>query len=485
MSFLFNPTSSVLYFAILYTLAIQSPVLAKGHFTNELNPYELDPLHIKHYVAIFENCTNILVIYKNQNVQFTRSLIILRNATAQKTESLEPRFSLQRRINPARHCWALFDLLPGKGVMQDYYYYPYTSNYILKPGFGQKFLILASNFKPNIEQSLPKWRAGLVDFQLFEILVIEICSVVRTLNLKYLNTYHHKGLLVQGNPSLVWYKIECLPRDEVKCFRNVQIIGKAVDQLSKYFVTMILHKEGKDTLSRIRTRYDKGSKERLEIVKLIKVTELASFWSFQDALDYSALNLTHRHLAPIPVDNINKPYPFVMGKVETFSFVTCYNVKSDTFVLSGLTTPFDTGAWLCVLLMFSISVLILTLLPRTLRPDGANVMIGIVLENSVRLDGKLFKERFPPKSKVFGVHVLLGVWILMSGMVLTNWYKTSFTMDMIVPVLYTPPWETWLEIEGMEAFVPLNMFEFSNPDSWPPYFYFYMRMYSKLNESTR
>ncbi|OXA42297.1 7-cyano-7-deazaguanine synthase [Folsomia candida] len=171
--------------------------------------------------------------------------------------------------------------------------------------------------------------------------------------------------------------------------------------------------------------------------------------------------------------------------MSSFSFVSCYKVKSDTFILSGLTTPFDTYSWISILFSVSITALILTLLPRTCRSERFYAMIGVLLENSVACENKLFQERFPAMSKVFGVRILLGVWILTSGTFLTNWYKTSFTMDMIVPALYTPPWETWLDIQGMEALLPLNMFDFSDLDARPPYLHFHKQMQDKFNKSTR
>ncbi|OXA42519.1 hypothetical protein Fcan01_22890 [Folsomia candida] len=171
--------------------------------------------------------------------------------------------------------------------------------------------------------------------------------------------------------------------------------------------------------------------------------------------------------------------------MSSFSFVSCYKVKSDMFILSGLATPFDATSWISILFMVTVMALILTLLRRSSRSDGIYVMICLVLENSIPWNIKLFEERFPPKSRVFGVRVLLGVWILTSGSCLTNWYKTSFTMDMIVPALYAPPWETWLDIEGMEALLPFNMFEFSELEPSPPYLFFGQRMYDKFHKSIR
>ncbi|OXA42303.1 hypothetical protein Fcan01_22889 [Folsomia candida] len=257
--------------------------MTTSELTNQKIPHKFDPTYTNYYVEIFENCTNIIIVYKNQDIKLERTPIILRNTTGQETEVLETRLSLQRRINPARHCWALFDLLPGKGVMQDYYYS--ASNYILKPWFGQKFLILVTNFKPKIEQNLPKWEVRTVDFRLLDILLIEICpipgSVVKALHLKYFNTYHTEGLLVIGKSSQVWYTIECLPHAGSDCFNKAQIISKRVDQLSKYFMTTVLFQRKKDIELKVRTWYEKGSKQRNlhEIVKLIKPTELASFWS--------------------------------------------------------------------------------------------------------------------------------------------------------------------------------------------------------------
>lgn len=342
-----------------------------------------------------------------------------------------------------------------------------------------------------IEQGFPGWRNKLVDFRLFEILIIEIGQVpgrvVNALHLKYFNTYHHSGLVVAGKPSQRWYTIECLSHDGAQCFRSAQIVGKDINELSKYFVEITLYRGRKDVESKVRKWYDRGCEERElhEIVKLTKLSELASFWSFQDASKYSNLNITPRHRTPAPQDNPDMEYTYVTGSVESFSFVSCYKVKSDLFILSGLTNPFHTITWLFNFFMLLIMVLILTLLPRTLRTDGAYVVICILLENSGLGNVKLFQERFPAKSNVFGVRLLLWVWILMSGTVLTNWYKTSFTLEMIVPVMYASPLETWLDIPDMEALLPLNMFQVLDSESFGAYSLFHLRMHEKFTTSTR
>ncbi|OXA43017.1 Trypsin V-B [Folsomia candida] len=401
MGFLFLSKVSLLYFVMIHNLITELLVTVKSHPTGKPIPPEFDPIHFKHYVEIIEICTNIILIHKEQNL----NLIVFRFFYEAGLPDNLKQLKLGRRER--------------RGPFSR------TKYSLIRPYFGQRFLIFGTNMRLTIEQGFPGWRNKLVDFRLFEILIIEIGQVpgrvVNALHLKYFNTYHHSGLVVAGKPSQRWYTIECLSHDGAQCFRSAQIVGKDINELSKYFVEITLYRGRKDVESKVRKWYDRGCEERElhEIVKLTKLSELASFWSFQDASKYSNLNITPRHRTPAPQDNPDMEYTYVTGSVESFSFVSCY------------------------------------------------------------------KERFPAKSNVFGVRLLLWVWILMSGTVLTNWYKTSFTLEMIVPVMYASPLETWLDIPDMEALLPLNMFQVLDSESFGAYSLFHLRMHEKFTTSTR
>lgn len=463
------------------------------------NMAKLNPTVLKYYLHVFENCTNIIIISndENENLNIDHTPIVLRNQyyPAEKVELTQIRFSILRRRNPSLHCWAWFYLLLEDHIKQTNSVW--LSTQIPPLPVGQRFLISTTNLKSTIDLAFEIYGREFLLYWNFEIILLEIdenipqpASSMETadhkVRMQYYNVYHHKGLMVLGQPSKVWYWMECFPYSANKCFNMFQRIGEAIAVLHKHFPTNEHAYRQPEAGSSIKKWYKDGSKEtRLhEIVQLTTFSEFVSFWSIQDSSEFATLNITACIGTPthFQFPSAVSPCSYILREVQTYSFTSCYKVKSDTFILSALITPFDIESWLLLIFCFVTTVLILTLLPRTISSEGTLVGTGILLENSVLGDLKQFQDRFTGKSQIVGVHVLIGVWVIMTGTVLTNWFKTSFTMEMIIPVKYSPPWKTWLDIEGMHALLPLQMFDYVNIDPRPPpYMHFLTGLRHKIN----
>lgn len=56
----------------------------------------------------------------------------------------------------------------------------------------------------------------------------------------------------------------------------------------------------------------------------------------------------------------------------------------------------------------------------------------------------------------YGIRFLLGIWILLIGTLLTTWYKSFYTMEMISPLKSTAPWKYVWDIPDFNMFFPLD-----------------------------
>lgn len=449
---------------------------------------------IQYYLDVFADCTKIVIIDHNKNINLGQSPIILSNKTTQEAKLIDYRLSFRRIRNPSRHCWAIFDLLSNHGKITGY---DFQQRRPLANGLGQQFLIYRISLKNMLDAVFKTLARRLRYLRHLEIILIGTEEVIsglqaytretRVLNMQYHNVYHRAELLVDGNPSKTWYAISCFLDTVSECFNKFAVIGQAVTNLNKYFVGSESAFRGKSPETRLKKWYDDGSKKQklYEVADLVPFTQFVSFWTFQDAHSQDIIsNITpyHSYLICIQLpDAYITKLPLVLAKVQTFSFISCYKVKSDTVVLSGLVTPFDIESWLLLFSVFLMFVIIFKLQPRKFSYEGAVVGIGMLLESSILWDLKLFPTGFPAKLPQFGIRLTIGVWAMMSGTVLTNWYKAAFTMEMIVPVIYLPPWQTWLDIDGMQALLPIHLFDDSaNSDESRSNLEFFLRIYNRI-----
>ncbi|OXA39991.1 hypothetical protein Fcan01_25354 [Folsomia candida] len=408
-------------------------------------------IEITHYLAPFENCNNIIVVSRNiQNLKSHRAPIIL--FTTPYSDLL--RFPVLRR-NVSHYCSASFRIMPNPNNPKA----TVDWNHGIKTSFGLQYFILVTNSKSTFQQFIEKLGADFYHYKRKEIMIIDVTLDVNGVTIwpasadhvtfYYHNMYHHEGISVSGNPSRCWIQVQCEGHD---CFDELQIIGETVSQLNKYFWEI-----NNRAIASARWSNEKKplhKKSPTEGYFLTDLIESKEFWLPHDFNRYSDLNITPFYYFPTLnkfFTSHSRPFEFVIEQVQTERFLSCYKVKPDSFILAALTDPFDISSWICIVLSLMLTSTILTALLATPTMDGVIFMIGIFLENSVMDRLIKVKTRF---HITVGLRLLVGVCVLLTGTVLVNWYKTLFTMEMIVPAWQTSPWETLFEIQ---VIMPFNL----------------------------
>lgn len=122
---------------------------------------------------------------------------------------------------------------------------------------------------------------------------------------------------------------------------------------------------------------------------------------------------------------------------------SCHKVKSVFDIALALSSPFDIVSWAYLGTSFAIVIVILTALHRKVVSDDVLILVGISLENSVLSSRTIYEAIIrTERHRMIGLYVIISIWTLLIGTILTNWYKTWFTMEMIIPMKYQSPWET-------------------------------------------
>ncbi|OXA41465.1 Parvalbumin beta [Folsomia candida] len=220
------------------------------------------------------------------------------------------------------------------------------------------------------------------------------------------------------------------------------------------------------------------------------------FWSSVTAFDILKHGLP-THVRPLyyftPIIRLNNWGPtgniFFLYDVQAYSFVSCHQIRSNSNIVKPLSSPLDEWSWALPATYFISVVLILTLLWKQVNSDGIFLMIGISLENSVLSSSDYQTKLKPTNSSLIGLNTIIGVWILLVGTILTNWYKSIFTMEIIVPTLYHSPWTTVMDVEGIRILMPFKLMgEYSVVSIKFEYFrhkYFYTQVLFRCQEIAR
>ncbi|OXA42469.1 hypothetical protein Fcan01_23000 [Folsomia candida] len=180
------------------------------------------------------------------------------------------------------------------------------------------------------------------------------------------------------------------------------------------------------------------------VANFTTISGFLAYWILQDVLTYNFFNITPIHF----IRGIRRftwwlderGLQYYIYDAQIFSFVSCYKTRSTTAMLSALTSPFDDTIWTCLGIGFAMVVLILRIVWKKVISDSVYLVIGITVENSVLASNSINKSRLREKRHLsIGPYTIVAVWILLVGTILTNWYKTIFTMEMIVPTIYKSP----------------------------------------------
>lgn len=118
-----------------------------------------------------------------------------------------------------------------------------------------------------------------------------------------------------------------------------------------------------------------------------------------------------------------------------FRIVSCYQVGIQDSQFRALSDPLDGPTWTLMVTSFTAVILFFALIPDS----NWFITLGVLLENSVVGEPKSVTRGMPGYTT--GVEAVLLLWTVLVGTVLTNWYKSAFTIDMIRPVAVLAPWE--------------------------------------------
>ncbi|OXA54629.1 putative RNA-directed DNA polymerase from transposon BS, partial [Folsomia candida] len=270
---------------------------------------------------------------------------------------------------------------------------------------------------------------------------------------------------------------------------------KNVSKFNKYYWSTYSSFAGANLLN-VRQLFDHKDVGRikhstLEYRRLANLTSFhgfLSFWLLQDVIDHNFTNYMPLHfITPIRRLGVeaHRGLHFIMYDVRTYSFVSCYQTSLNSDMLNTLTSPFDRVSWALLVTCFSTVVLILTAVLSNcgeISSDRIFLVVGLTLESSVLVSRTIYEARFlRNRHESVGLYTIIAVWILLVGTVLTNWYKSCFTIEMIVPRTYHSPWTSVTDVEGVRILVPFNLLDEYDSEMVPPVEYFrYQDFYSKL-----
>ncbi|OXA47279.1 hypothetical protein Fcan01_17630 [Folsomia candida] len=445
-----------------------------------LMSYELD---ITGYLKSFENCISIIYTPPNISVRTFQSrnflpimlLTYSPNKTSVTGKLIGKTFSMQRRRNQSLNCWATFAILPEKEPTFNfkYTYYSFVSkSCFIETHFSSQYFVWVTNTKSFIKRDITKVNYG-DSFSLREVIILDVNRLIGTLamlhlQMEYYNIYHLSKPITGISATVEWYEIEGFPSD---CFHQLNLLVKNVSRLNKYF--WVAGGTFSQDIPDIRKLYGRIDFKSMQLSRkgyhnvalLTNFNGFVAFGLLQDVLHYDYKSLSPHHLVP-PIQRLPRPsntwprFSFVPYDVQKFSFVSCYKVRSTYSTLTALTSPFDWEIWLFLVICFISISIILTILRKRLSSDGMLLIIGISLENSVLSSLSIYDlKKLSCNLDLPRIRAIIGIWTILVGTILTNWYKTYFTMEMIVPTKYESPWKSVMDVEDIQVLMPFNLLD--------------------------
>ncbi|OXA38670.1 hypothetical protein Fcan01_26561 [Folsomia candida] len=458
------------------------------------------PRKFAEYLLPFENCTTMIYTPTNFSLISLTGLtvgpIVILNyqmyRSSRATGTMFDKFALKQRRNSAPHCWATFAILPEQsGLLASIRPFIVHSCFVDSTWESQYFIWVTTN--PIDVHEYLNDKIVLDNFGLRDVLIVDVKSLMeksQLLRFRYHNLYHIETPPIGIEHSKPWYTIDCVHQH---CFNELGMISKNVSKLNKYFwsspyqfTTSIL------TPSYFSGRMDLSFHGFRKIVNLTTLNGFLSFLILQDMWALELANVTAQHRIPFirRLALINRRgFTFTLYEYQSYSFVSCYNVKSSFDLVSALLSPFDTASWTWLAISFTTVVTIVTAFRTKFVSDGLYLMVGISLENSVLLSRAIYEARFGrEKHYLLGLYTIVAVWILLVGTILANWYKTWFTMEMIIPTKFQSPWDSVFDVKGIQILMPFLLLQTYDRDLLPPrvahyrYKYFYMQILFRCKE---
>lgn len=479
----------------LLLVSILSILCRCDSYSNKNYSGNLDIIHLRDYILAFEHCTTMVFTTEEVSLAPTstrQSPIILyvynTSISLMTGESIPEKFSMIRRRNSRPHCWATISILPERAGLFNFLFGRFffdLPNYISL--WQSHYFIIVTEVKDHVVIYFSKYQDFLPLHRLTEILLVDVTKGDNLLlTFEYFNAYHADKPNSRIKHSEVWYHIMCVSAD---CFDHIVRLGKNTSRLNKYFWTTKEMFDKYISLLRQVRLSEMILRNNSQSILYARETykRIADVFSFHDFLIYLVLQdvLTFGHagqrahtLFPIgpPGFFYGKRFAFLMDGVQKYGFVSCYGLGQTPGILGTLSSPFDVTSWRYLGICMITVVLILTSILRRSTFDGLFLVVGLTLENSATLSVQEARPKVVGHT-TFGVSTLVAIWSMLVGIILTNYYKTWFTMEMIVPTVYVSPWKNILD-EDIRIFMPFetllgNAFRILPSGDFYRYYYFY------------
>ncbi|OXA49369.1 hypothetical protein Fcan01_15502 [Folsomia candida] len=438
------------------------------------------PAKASEYLDPFENCTTMVFTVQNLTwgslTKPTLGPIVLLSHAAYSVlirgKALFHRFSLQRRRNSATHYWATFAIIPERSR-----FFPRNDlmrlPIFIDANYHSQYFVWMTTARLYVKMYLKRHDVlqGLGSREVILVDATNLTGEDTQLHMSYHNMYHvEKPPVGLETRSVDWYTIDCFPPSD--CFYQLGVVGKNVSKLNKYFW---------DSKTRFSTdiasiRYLTGNFDHSRnyirgVANLTNLIGFQAFWILQDVLVYDFTSVIPRYHVP-RIKRLGtwsfKGFSFLLYDVQKYSFVSCYKTRSKFDVGYALISPFDVASWTYALTFLIIMVLVLTVIHNKPVSDDVLLMVGISLENSVLLSRKIYEATFRcDKHYLIGLYTIVAIWIIFVGTILTNWYKTWFTMEMIIPTIYHSPWTSVMDVEGVHILMPFFLLDAQGRDMPP------------------
>ncbi|OXA49622.1 hypothetical protein Fcan01_15980 [Folsomia candida] len=141
---------------------------------------------------------------------------------------------------------------------------------------------------------------------------------------------------------------------------------------------------------------------------------------------------------------------FTFESIKTSRLISCHQVRPGHDTLKVLLNPFDLLGWILFMTSFTVISALLCLISVKDHVSSIIFTGRVCIEIPTVIEGSRLKKRY---STSFTMVIL--IWLLIAGTVLTNWYKTAFTMDMILPTRYSAPWNSISDVADFNFILPV------------------------------
>lgn len=483
----------------------------------------------------FGNCTSVLLIFNQSALYqflnpFTDPIILLNHGEAfDPTQIPTRRTSFIRRRNPSKFCWAFIILQPETLSYIDYILrdddkaIDTSLEFLRRLMYGAQFppeysspqyFIWVTKEGPEFQRTFQKtssYSVGGIGPR--EILVVNTPTSGDENNgftLNYHNPYYADR--TRAYLPMPWVEVPCgaeiLPRH---CFHQIEKVAETVSELNKHFWDLeswlgpqktnhVMYYHHTDIFTQVYDQFFSTVKP-VNLYQVAKITqefdEFLGFLLLQDVLPFQ--NVSTKEPIRFYYDNYvlstkqalqfqREEHNIILSEVKSYSFLSCHGVNLHKTLFLGV-SPFDKYTWSCIFISgLIIFIIILCLTTTHHNPSvssswGLFSLIAIILENSIMssIESKL---NLTSNKFYYGLKIVLGSWIVMMA-ILSNWYKSSFTTEMIAPFQSTAPWRTMMDIQEFSIFFPVEDTPFNSKtyDNSPPspLYHFHLGIESQLS----